>query len=76
MNTDLENEYDVYYHKYAGAMSDDGVIDETEEQKEKEKEERNEQENTPIHLDGYQTLFDIKVSLTPIDLVPLNTYTK
>ena len=77
MSKDLENEYDVYYHKYAGAMSDETVSDDAEvQQEDTEAVETKDQENTPVQLDGYKTIFDIKVSLTPIELVPVNTYTK
>lgn len=63
------NEYEVYPRGYTSAMSEEEEETTTEETG---NEERAEEENpvAGFRLDGYTTLFDTKVSLTPVELVP------
>lgn len=65
------NEYDVYPRSYFNAMSEEEepVPDETE--KEQGPDEAAGPAGAGFKLDGYTTLFDTKVSLTPVELIPL-----
>jgi hypothetical protein len=68
----MDKEYDVYYHRLAGAMSDElNSEEETTEESIAPPEETKEEMPTAIQLDGYETVFDQKVALTPVDLIPL-----
>ena len=64
----MEKEYDVYYHRYSGAMTDELL---EEEASTEQPYETPEEVPGTVQLDGYNTVFDIKVSLVPVELVPL-----
>lgn len=64
------NEYEVYPRGYTSAMSEEEEETITEETGKDESTEE-ESNGTGFRLDGYTTLFDTKVSLTPVELVPL-----
>lgn len=65
----MEKEYDVYYHRYSGAMTDE-LLEEEATTTEQPYETPEEVPGT-VQLDGYNTVFDIKVSLVPVELVPV-----
>jgi hypothetical protein len=72
----MENEYDVYYHKYASAMSDELLgEDVVESDNNTNSEVAKEEVPSSIQLDGYTTEFDTRIALTPVELVPIGTHT-
>jgi hypothetical protein len=64
------SEYNVYPRAYMMSEEEEDVLMEEEEVLTDET-EREEQEATQVALEGYTTVFDIKVTLTPVELVPL-----
>jgi hypothetical protein len=68
-----KNEYNVQYDPYSSMFSD-----EEETAVEEESGEENEQPsvNGAIQFEGYNTVFDIKVSLTPVELIPVGNLKK
>ena len=72
----MDKEYDVYYHRLAGTLSDELLTEEettTEEATAPLPDETTAEMPAAIQLYGYETVFDVKVSLTPVELVPVIT---
>ncbi len=71
--------YEVYHRRYIAAMSEEEgePMDETSVA-EPDYEEPETETETPagIQLEGYTTEFDIKVALTPVELVPVSEVKK
>jgi hypothetical protein len=63
-----KSEYNVYPHSYPFAMSEE---EDTLTETAGESREEEQKEAQTIQLEGYTTVFDIKVSLTPVELIPV-----
>lgn len=69
--------YNVHHRGYISAMSsnEDGQTDDSSATDEQEY-GREEKEAAGIQLEGYTTVFDVKVALTPVELIPLTNIKK
>ena len=68
--------YNVYHRGYISAMSNDEEEQTYDNNTEEQDYGQEGKEAGIIQLEGYTTVFDVRVALTPVELIPLTATKK